>query len=98
LKLILDFSHTLGFEKIEGEIERMKSDSTKVKISYLEYLNASQHHKTELAIENLHKFFDQNLKFLFSIDRVKSLDVLIDRANLTQTKSDKPSSILQTLT
>lgn len=56
------------------------------------YLNASQHGKTDLAVENLHKFFDQNLRHLFSLEKVTTLTktgLIKFRLNQLQTKSDK---------
>lgn len=68
--MLIDFSHVMGFENVEQRIEDLSKNSNKLKISYLNFQNSSQHQNTETAVENLHKFFDQNLKHLI-MDRVK---------------------------
>ncbi len=60
----------MGFDDLAQQISKLSTDSNSVKISYLTYLNASQHNKTDIAIENLHKFFDQNLRHLISLEKV----------------------------
>ena len=66
---IIDYSHVLGFDGMERRIEELQKNSNKLKISYLNYQNSTMHNKTQNAVENLHKFFDQNLKHLI-MDRV----------------------------
>ncbi len=61
------------------------------------YLNASQHGKTDLAVENLHKFFDQNLRHLISLEKVLFFFFCIEeykciRPIQLQTKLAKPFS------
>jgi len=82
---IENMNHCMGFDDLAAQIDKLTTDSNKMKVSYLQYLNASQHGKTDLAVENLHKFFDQNLRHLISLDKTESTSNKIGQAILNLT-------------
>jgi hypothetical protein len=82
---IENFSYAFSYEAMDKEIDKLRGLNNQDRIYHLKYHNEAQNNKPFDAIDNLHKYFDQNLRFLFLNEKNESYVNKISHATLNFT-------------